>query len=52
MADRLKKEEGYPSLTAREHWGRYAAGVLTETAFILGLTLIAFAMAALAMWIW
>lgn len=52
MVERLKKEEGYPSLTAREHWGRYSAGVLTETAFILGLTLVALGLAAVAMWIW
>jgi hypothetical protein len=52
MAERLRKEEGYPSLTAREHWGRYAAGILTETAFILGLTLLAFVLAVVAMRIW
>jgi hypothetical protein len=52
VAERLKREEGYPSLTAREHWGRYGAGILTETLFILGLTLVAFVLAAIAMRIW
>jgi hypothetical protein len=52
MADRSDKEEGYPSLTAREHWGRYSAGMLTEALFILGLTLIAYVLAAIAMAIW
>ena len=52
MAERFKKEEGYPSLTAREHWGRYALGILTETAFVLALTLVAFVLAVIAMRIW
>ena len=52
MANRGDKDEGYPSLTAREHWGRYSAGILTETLFILGLTLLAFALAYIAMAIW
>jgi hypothetical protein len=52
MADRSTREQGYPSLTAREHWGRYAAGILTEILFILGLTLIAYVLAVIAMAIW
>jgi len=52
MAERIRRDEGYPSLTAREHWGRYALGVLTETAFILALTLVAYGLAVLAMAIW
>jgi len=52
MADRFNRDEGYPSLTAREHWGSYALGILTETAFILTLAGIALALAAIAMWIW
>lgn len=52
MAERLQKDEGYPSLTAREHWGSYALGMLTETAFILALALVALALAVVALWIW
>ena len=52
MADRSSKQEGYPSLTAREHWGRYSAGILTETLFILGLTAVAFILAVIALAIW
>ena len=52
MADRSTRDEGYPSLTAREHWGRYSAGIITETLFILGLTLIAYILAVIAMAIW
>jgi len=48
----VARNEGYPSLTAREHWGKYSAGILAETAFILGLTAIAFLLAVIAMWIW
>jgi hypothetical protein len=46
------KTEGYPSLTAREHWGKYAAGMATEAAFILLLTLVGLALAVIAMVIW
>ena len=52
MADHSNFEEGYPRLTAREHWGRYSAGMFTEAVFILGLTLVAFGMAIVAMAIW
>ena len=52
MANRINREEGYPSLTAREHWGRYALGILTESVFILLLTGIALLLAVIAMWIW
>jgi len=52
MADRLQREEGYPSLTAREHWGSYALGMLTEVAFILGLALAAAALAIVAVRTW
>jgi hypothetical protein len=47
-----RRAEGYPSLTAREHWGRYAAGMATEALFILGLTLVGYLMAVVAMVIW
>jgi hypothetical protein len=46
------RTEGYPSLTAREHWGRYAAGMATETVFILVLTLVGALLAVIAMVIW
>lgn len=46
------RTEGYPSLTAREHWGKYAAGMATEVAFILVLTGAGLALAAIAMVIW
>jgi hypothetical protein len=36
-------------LTRRDKWPRYAAGMLTETAFILGLTILALGLAVLAM---
>lgn len=48
----MARNEGYPSLTAREHWGKYAAGILAESAFILGLTAVSFLLAVIAMWIW
>lgn len=40
---------GERGLARREKWPRYLAGMLTETAFILGLTLAAFMLAVLAM---
>jgi hypothetical protein len=49
---RSQRTEGYPSLTAREHWGKYAAGMATEAVFILGLTLVGFLLAAVALVIW
>lgn len=52
MVDRIRRDEGYPSLTAREHWGKYAFGILTETAFILALAAVALVLAVVAMWIW
>jgi len=36
------------SLTRRERWPLYAVGLLTETGFILGLTLVALGLAVLA----
>ncbi|HSK48432.1 MAG TPA: hypothetical protein VLA05_10590 [Coriobacteriia bacterium] len=48
----MNRTEGYPSLTAREHWGKYAAGVVTEVVFILGLTLMGYLLALVAMVIW
>lgn len=48
----MARTEGYPSLTAREHWGRYALGTFAEVGFIVGLTVVAFALAVLATWIW
>jgi hypothetical protein len=47
-----KRTEGFPSLTAREHWGSYAAGLATEAAFILTLTALGLLMAIVAMVIW
>lgn len=41
-------EQDRETLTARRNWSRYAAGVLTEAAFILALTGIALLMAVLA----
>lgn len=46
------RSEGYPSLTAREHWGKYAAGMLTEAVFILGLTAVGFLLAVIGLVIW
>jgi len=46
------KVEGYPSLTAREHWGRYAAGMFTEALFILALALVGLALALVATVVW
>lgn len=53
MADQGNhRRESFPSLTAREHWGRYAAGMAVETGFILVLTAVGFALAVLAEMIW
>lgn len=52
MADGARKMEGYPSLTARKHWGRYAAGMATEALFILALTAVGFALAWVAAVVW
>jgi len=46
------RTEGYPSLTAREHWGKYAAGIATEALFILALTAVGFLLAVIGMVIW
>ena len=35
-------------LTRREKWPQYVAGMVTETAFILGLALVAFLLAVVA----
>lgn len=51
MAEQTRTE-GLPSLTARQHWPRYAAGMATEAAFILGLSLIGFLLAVIGMVIW
>lgn len=48
----LSRKEAYPSLTARKHWGKYAAGMATEALFILVLSVLALVMAVLAMVIW
>lgn len=45
MPDSAQSRHG---LTVRENWGRYAAGMLTEAAFILGLTGLALLMALIA----
>lgn len=39
-------------LTHRQNWPQYTGGILTETAFILGLTLIAYLLAVVATVIW
>jgi hypothetical protein len=44
--------EGYPSITAREHWGKYASGMVAETLFTLGMTGIGLLLAVVAMAIW
>lgn len=46
------RQEGYPSLTAREHWGRYAIGMLVEALYILVLSALAYAGAVVARMIW
>jgi hypothetical protein len=46
------RSEGYPSLTARKHWGKYAAGMATEAAYVLTLTAAGLILAAIAMVIW
>lgn len=42
------KRPGERGLTSRENWPEYAGGMITETAFILGLTVLAFIMAVVA----
>jgi len=49
---KTERNEGYPSLTAREHWGKYAAGMITETLYILALTAVGFLLAVAGMVIW
>jgi biopolymer transport protein ExbB/TolQ len=49
---KFERVEGYPSLTAREHWGKYAAGMATEVLFVLTLTAAGLLIAAIAMVIW
>lgn len=39
---------GKRGLTNRQNWPSYLGGILTETGFILGLTLLAFIMAVVA----
>jgi len=47
-----RRTESYPSITAREHWAKYAAGMGTEALFILGLSLVGFLLAVVALVIW
>lgn len=42
-------DQASPGITARENWAKYAAGILTESVFILGLTALALLMAVVAM---
>jgi len=42
------KRLGERGLTSKENWPEYIGGALTETVFILGLTLLAFIMAVVA----
>ncbi|MDO8846909.1 MAG: hypothetical protein Q7W51_00775 [Coriobacteriia bacterium] len=42
------KQPSERGLTSRENWPEYIGGLVTEAAFILGLTLIAFVMALVA----
>lgn len=39
-------------LTARRHWRSYGLGILTESAFILALTVLAFLMAVVGKAVW
>jgi len=50
--EKVGRTEIYPSLTAREHWGRYAAGMATEALYILVLTAVGYLLAVIAMGIW
>jgi hypothetical protein len=47
-----ERTEGYPSLAAREHWGKYAAGMATEALYILVLTAVGFLLAVIGMAVW
>jgi hypothetical protein len=49
---RVERSEGYPSITARAHWRRYAAGMATEVVFILALAGAGLVMAVIAAAIW
>lgn len=49
---RERPTETFPSLTARKHWVKYAAGMLTETAFISVLTIVGLLLALAAKVIW
>lgn len=51
MAKR-RQSEGYPSLTARQHWSKYALGMATEVLFILALALVGLLLALLGRVIW
>ncbi len=42
------RESGFRALLRREKWPQYVGGMLTETAFILVLTAIAFVLAVVA----
>lgn len=44
-----RRQEKLPSLTARANWGKYAAGIATEAAFILGLAAVALILAVVAL---
>jgi len=46
------RESGFRELLHRKKWPQYLGGMLTETAFILALTAIAFVMAVVAKAVW
>lgn len=45
-------KRGGHGITHSKHWPDYLGGILTETGFILGLTLLAFLLAVIAQVIW
>ncbi|MHB8706645.1 MAG: hypothetical protein ACYC77_09035 [Coriobacteriia bacterium] len=49
MANRKRSDR---SITDRRHWPDYVGGILTETGYILGLTLVAYILAVIATVIW
>lgn len=46
------RESNFRALLRREKWPQYLGGMLTETAFILALTALAFVMAFIAKAVW
>lgn len=48
-AQPVRRFEAYPSLAARDHWAKYAAGMFTEILFISAVALIGLLIAVSAM---